>query len=234
MRKGFTLIEMSIALAIAAVLFSAVVMGVGSLTGAKAKEAATDLVGVMRSLYDTAALKGKTCRLVFELPDSKSEDTGQVKYRAECAANGLAVNKDRELDLKEIERLNKQQEEAQKRDQGHVRESFKTASSANTPSVQELMAREKDRVEAQAKFSDYTDSEITERILPSNVRVHVWTKQQRHYIEKGPAFVYFFPQGFTERTQIVVKQGDNAWTLSMSPLTGKIAVVSESLEVPSS
>ena len=72
MKRGFTLIEMVVALAIVAVLFAAVVIGVGALTGAKAKESATELSGVIRSMYDTANLTGKTCRLVFELPESEA------------------------------------------------------------------------------------------------------------------------------------------------------------------
>jgi general secretion pathway protein H len=51
-------------------------------------------------------------------------------------------------------------------------------------------------------------------------------------VKNGQAFLYFFPQGYTERAQIWVRQGKNTWTLSISPLTGKTAIVSEDLEVP--
>ena len=95
--RGLTLIEIMVALMIAAVLFSAVVMSIGSITGTKAKAATSELAGVIRSLYDTAALSGKTCRLVFELPEPRSE--GRTRYRAECAAGNVTTARDRDTAL---------------------------------------------------------------------------------------------------------------------------------------
>ena len=87
---GLTLIEITVALTIVVLLFAAVVMGVGALTGAKAKESSTMLAGTIRALYDTAALSGRTCRLVFNLPQPKDEETA-VTWRAECAKAGATA-----------------------------------------------------------------------------------------------------------------------------------------------
>ena len=65
-------------------------------------------------------------------------------------------------------------------------------------------------------------------------RIWVWTKSLHTPTKSGPAYLYFFPQGFTERAQVYVRQGSNVWTLSVSPLTGKVASASEELEVPRS
>ena len=43
-----------------ALMFSAAAMGVGALTGSRARQAAGELSGTIRSLYDTANLTGKT------------------------------------------------------------------------------------------------------------------------------------------------------------------------------
>ena len=51
--------------------------------------------------------------------------------------------------------------------------------------------------------------------LPGGVRLSIWSKHQREAIKSGTAYLYFFPQGFTERSQVVVRQGNNAWTLVM-------------------
>lgn len=225
-RRGMTLVEVTVALAIAALLFAAVVVGVGALTGAKAKEATTELVGVVRSLYDTASLTGKTCRLVFDLPGEKSDD-GQVKYRAECAKGALTAAKNRDAELREVE-SNKGKED--KKDD--VR--FRRMDSDSAPTVQELMAREKQRVEDGAKYASFESEEIPERTLPSSVRISVWTRHQQRAVSSGPAYLYFFPQGYTERAQIAVRQSGNVWTLVVSPLTGKVAVVPEEVEVPRS
>jgi general secretion pathway protein H len=225
--RGLTLIEIMIALIIAAVLFSAVVVSVGAITGSKAKASAGELAGVIRSLYDTAALTGKTCRLVFEIPDPKSE--AATSYRAECAAAGVTTARDRDAALKEESRA-RDDEKRQGRDE---RRNFRSSGSGE-PSIQELMEQEQQRVEQAARFSQYTAEEVAPRELPSGVSVSVWTRHQKTAVEQGVAYLYFFPQGYTEKAQVYVRQGDNVWTLTVSPLTGKVAVVAEELEVPRS
>lgn len=228
-RRGMTLIEVTIALAIAATLFAAVVIGIGALTGAQAKESTTQLAGVVRALYDSAALTGRTCRLVFELPGEKDED-GAVTYRAECAKGARTALKDRDRELRELDRREKR-DQASKDDQDFR---SRRLDSDDAPTVQELMDREKQRVDDQAKYADYADDDVQEHTLPSSVRLSVWTRHQQKPVSSGPAYLYFFPQGFTERAQIAVKQGSNVWTLTVQPLTGKVAVVPDELEVPRS
>jgi general secretion pathway protein H len=206
------------------VLFSAVVVSVGSITGSRAKASAAELAGVVRSLYDTAALTGKTCRLVFEIPDPKSEDA--TKYHAECAAGGVTTSRDREAALRD-ENRSRDDEKRQGKDE---RRNFR--SSSGEPSIQELMEQEQDRVEQAARFSSYTAEEVAPRELPGGVSVSVWTRQQKTAVEQGVAYLYFFPQGYTEKAQVYVRQGDNVWTLTVSPLTGKVMIVAEELEVP--
>src|SRR6266851_1086223 len=179
--RGLTLIELIIALAIVVVLFATVVTGVGAITGSRAKAAAGELGGVIRSLYDTAALTGRTCRLVLQIPDP-SDDQSRAKYWAECAASNVTTRRD--------------------------------------------------RVEAVARYSVYTSPEITPRELPSGVHASVWTAHQRNAIGAGTAYLYFFPQGMTERALVFLRQGRNTLTLQVAPLTGKTTVVGEQLEVP--
>jgi general secretion pathway protein H len=224
--RGLTLIEIAIALIIATVLFSAVIAGVGAITGSKAKAAAGELAGVIRSLYDTAALSGKTCRLVFEIPGPKSEEPTQ--YRAECAEAGVTTSRDREGAIRDE---NRARDDA-KRLGGDERRNFRSSGSGGAPSMQELMEQEQSRVEQAARFSAYTAEEVAPRQLPGNVTVSVWTRQQKTPVEQGVAYLYFFPQGYTEKAQVYVRQGDNVWTLTISPLTGKVTVVAEELEVP--
>ena len=224
-RRGMTLIEIMVALMIAAVLFSAVVVSIGSITGTKAKAATSELAGVIRSLYDTAALSGKTCRLVFELPEPRSE--GRTRYRAECAAGNVTTSRDRDTELLEGNRS----ADELARVGGDARRDYRTDTG---PNLNEELAGERDRVEKAAQFSEFTAPELEPRTLPSDVRVSVWTRQQREPTEKGLAYLYFFPQGFTERAQVYVRQGDNVWTLKVQPLTGKVDVVGEALEVPRS
>lgn len=225
-RRGITLIELVVALGIVVVLFAAVVFGVGALTGARAKESSAELAGTIRALYDSAALSGKTCRLVFELP-GKSDDDKEVKYHAECAKGGITAGANREDEQKEASRRDKKARD----DANDTR--FKSFSSDDRgPNLQELMAREKNRVEESAKFAAFSSEDVVERSLPSGVEVEVWTSKLKTPVKSGVAYLYFFPQGFTERAQIYVRQGKNVWTLTVSPLTGKTVIHAEALELP--
>lgn len=228
-RRGMTLIELTVSLAIIAVLFGAVVAGIGAITGAKAKGAAGELGGVIRSLYDTASLSGKTCRLVFALPAEKDDQT-PVKYWAECAKGNVTTSRDRDAQLKEDTRA--AEEEARNRKGGQPPPVRRY--SDDEPSLSDLMAQEKDRVEAQATFSNFTSEEIKPRTFPKAVHLSVWTQHQREPVKSGLAYLYFFPQGFTEKSMLFLRQGDNVWTLTVAPLTGKTTVVGEELEVPRS
>lgn len=220
-----TLIEIVVALMIVAVLFAAVTFSVGALTGAKAKEASTELAGTIRALYDTAALSGKTCRLVFTLPGEREEDV-PVTWRAECAAGGATANARRDDELKELRKRGKDKVEEKKDDR------FRRLDSDDAPTLQELQAQEEKRVEQAAQFSNFSNDDVTEKTLPSNVTVEVWTQKQREKAKNGTAYLYFFPQGYTERAQVWLRQGDNVWTLAISPLTGKTKIYAEDLEVP--
>jgi general secretion pathway protein H len=224
-----TLIELMIALAVAVVLFSAAVMGIGAITGARAKKSAGELAGTIRALYDTAALTGRTCRLAFELPGEKAEDQ-QVRYRAECAAGAVTTSADRDEALQTERRA---REEAA-RELGRERGRTPSRSSwGDEATLEELMSAEQGRVEQATRFSEYTSPEISPRELPDSVRVGVWTRGQQHVARNGPAYLYFFPQGVTERAMVYLTQGDDTWTLTVAPLTGKVTVVPRELEVPS-
>lgn len=228
--RGLTLIEIMVALMIAAVLFSAVVVSIGSITGTKAKAATSELAGVIRSLYDTAALSGKTCRLVFEIADPKTD--GTTSYRAECAAGNVTTSRDRDVELREGNRS--ADELARNGKSGGGAGGVKDFRSESGPNLDEELSAEKGRVEKAAQFSEFTAPELEPRKLPSGVKVSVWTRHQHEPADQGLAYLYFFPQGFTERAQVYVRQGDNVWTLRIQPLTGKVDVVGEELEVPSS
>jgi general secretion pathway protein H len=222
-RKGFTLVEVMVTIGVIAVLFAGVVYGVGAVTGSKAKEGTALLSATIRSLYDTAALSGRTCRLVFELPKERDDD-GQVKYRAECAKGAVTASAKRDDELRDLDKNEREKKQNDDR--------LKRLDSDSAPTVEQLQAREKQRVEEQAAFSGFASDDVGERTLPKEVRMEIWTGKQRSAAKTGKAFLYFFPQGFTEKAHLVVRQGKNAWTVVVSPLTGKTSVVGEALEVP--
>jgi general secretion pathway protein H len=225
-RKGFSLIELTVAMGVIAVMFAMVVYSIGSLTGAKAKQSATQLAGVIRNLYDTAALTGKTCRLVFQMPQEREEGT-LARYRAECAKGAVtaAAKRDDELSQDNVKQRDRDREsEAQRR--------FRRLDDEAAATNENLAVQEKKRVEDAAKFDRFASDEVNEVQLPSGVSLEVWTQKQRAPVKNGLAYLYFFPQGFTEKAQVVVRQGSNAWTLTVSSLTGKTVIHTGQLELP--
>src|SRR5215470_7947229 len=96
--RGFTIIELMVAMAVAALLFAALILGLGALTGARARKAMGELGGAARSLYDTAALTGNTCRLVLLLP---KDDSTEFSYRAECANGPVTSAMDRDQEIRD-------------------------------------------------------------------------------------------------------------------------------------
>ncbi len=214
---GFTLIEVIVVIAIVATLLGAAVVGIGALTGARARATLGELGATVRAMYDRAALTGHTCRIVFDLP---AGDATGFSYRAECASRALTSAVDREQTLKDD-------------NQARLDAAKRTPRSRGTSTLLDVLAQEKDRVEAAAKFSTFTAPEVESRRV-TGVKLSVWTTHQRQPARSGLAYLYFFPQGAVERAQLTARQGNSVWTLTVSPLTGKTAVVDGEPEIPKS
>jgi general secretion pathway protein H len=84
-------------MAVVALVASLAVPAVEGMTGANARKAAGELAGSMRALFDTAALRHATCRMVLDL-DKRA-------YWAECAKGraGMAAGDAREPDDRTLE-----------------------------------------------------------------------------------------------------------------------------------
>lgn len=217
-QSGLTLIELSIALLIVGLLFAAVVPSIEGVTGVRAREAAGKLTGVVRYMYNESALSGRSCRMVFDL-DAKA-------YWAECAQGAVQLSTERE----------RARDGARAEDQAEKEKLDRALASGSNAGFSvddaEAMKAEKERVLKQADFSEFTDDTVGKQQLPKGVDLSVWVDHQHEKYTKGQAFLYFFPQGYTERAQIYVTSGSTVYTLKVSPLTGKTKVVAEELELP--
>ena len=103
--------ELMIVVAVIAVLAAAVVPAVSSLSGADARQAAGELSGSLRYLFDTAALRHATCRMVLDL--------GGRTFGAECAPKLVGVArpdaKAAPVDDEELKRRFPDEEDADRR-----------------------------------------------------------------------------------------------------------------------
>jgi hypothetical protein len=75
-----------------------------------------------------------------------------------------------------------------------------------------------------AKFQTFSDA-AAKKVQLKKVRLFdVYTPRQREAYKTGKAYLYFFPDGHTERAILHLADGDDFYTLMVSPLTGKVEV----------
>lgn len=202
--RGFTLIELLIVIAIVAVVAGAALPAVSSFTGADARATASEISGASRYLFDTAALRHETCRLVL--------DIDKREWWAECTASAKEGRRrqpvvDREGNAEDDEKL--------------------ARGFSDEPDA------EKRRLLARARFTEYSSREVGRRKLRGSTRFDkVWTPRSRDPQERGRAYVYFFPQGQADLAQVPVADGTTVYTVVTEPLTGRTRVVNGRVEVP--
>jgi general secretion pathway protein H len=216
--RGLTLIEICIALLIVGLLMFAVIPSIEGVTGVRAREAAGKMTGVIRYLYNQSALSGQPCRMVF--------DMDQKAYWAECTQGHFVLDSARE----ESRNGAKSEDLAEKEKLDHDLE--ESSSFGLTEDDAAAMKAEKERILKQADFAEFTDDTVGHQQLPKDVTLSVWVDHQRDKYTKGKAYLYFFPQGYTERAQIYLSTGATFYTLKVSPLTGKVKVAGEELDLP--
>ncbi len=210
--SGLTLIELGISLLIVGLLMAGVVPAIEGVTGVRARESAGKLTGMIRYMYNQSALSGHPCRMTFDMENRQ--------YWAECSDSNFVMSEERE----------------KSRGGGAVEEDNKGSRRRGIDSFDLADAKaaeaERDRIEKKAQFSDFNTSEIEKQLLPSGVELSVWVDHQTEKYTKGKAYLYFFPQGYTERAQIYLTSGSTTYTIKVQPLTGKAKVEAKELELP--
>jgi general secretion pathway protein H len=82
-QRGFTLIELLVVVGLIAILAGLAAPALGTVTGANARAAAGALAGNLRAMFDTAALRHRTCWVTLDL-DARA-------WWGECARERIGV-----------------------------------------------------------------------------------------------------------------------------------------------
>lgn len=213
--RAFTLIELLVVLAIASLLMGGVIMGLGSVTNAKVKGAATLVSAAIRSAYTRASATAKPTRVVFDLDTSRvwiEEGSSKMLVQSDdYASNGGAEA------ATEAER--KASEEASRVLKGPQ---------APKPTFRPVK---------QVGFEE-EEAGKPGRALGGKIRfreVHVM--HQTEPVREGRAYLYVWPGGQTELAYIQVAKSAEPdetaiLTLTVHPLTGKVKVLTGAQTLP--
>ena len=225
-RAGFTLIELTIALAIAAMITTVTLSGVSSLTGANLRSSAIELTGAIKMNYDRAVMLKRTQRLVMDIDKGLwwvefNEDRFALS-QARAEGNKGASSEGKEKSIFD---------------------------DTNDSIFDDDVDQEVKKAMAGAALANFTADEGAigkRRPLPSGTCFsRIWTEHQEEAFTQGIAYLHFFPGGWTEPARIEMVDSDCAnkedpstdrngdyKTLKIFPLTGRVRSYDRKLELP--
>lgn len=201
---GYTLIELVITIGVIAVLAAAAIPALNSVTGANARQAAGELAGAMRYLFETSALRRETCRLAMDL------EAGT--WWAECTKDRYTISREK---LSVGRREDEEEELADRFPDERDAERRRLLARARFGKFEDRLAKKRSLPGA-VRFDG------------------VWVEHQREPFTRGMSYVYFFPQGRTEQARVPVRDGSSAYSVVLQPFTGHARVVVGVPEVPRS
>ncbi len=207
-QRGYTLVEVLVAMAIVGLVSGSAVFGLRSLVKTELRSAASKMAAAIRYSYDRAITTGAFYRLHLDLDKQtyrleRSETRVLLSDKETSGGHGRGEDHDA---------LDRRQEEEEK----------STQSSGLPP---ELLPPPSPR---RPKFAQYKDSALP-TIKLGRIRIlDIYTPRQSEPFSAGHAYLHFFPDGHTERA--IIHMGnehgdeDDQYSLIVHGLTGRVEV----------
>lgn len=210
-QRGLTLIETLVVVGIIGMLIGMVAVSARSIAKTELRGSAAKLAAGMRYCFNRSITTGAYFRIVLDLDGNKywaerSDERFYLSRDKEFSKNGRAP------DLEALERK-KREDEAREEKQRL----------GSSPLAQYLEPPPKPK---RAKFQTFADAAMPAVQLKKVKLYDVFTPRQQTPYEKGRAYIYFFPDGHTERAMIHLRDGDDYYTLIVAPLTGRVDIQS--------
>jgi len=213
-RRGLTLIEVLVVMAIVALIMGAVVVGSGQTDSARLHHSATMITGAVRVAFSRATATSKSLRLVldFEKNEIWLEEGTQpmlVQSKDLTGTGGAAAATAAEQQAQE--------------ESGRI---------VKGPTAPKTSFKEIDAMGVAASTPGKGHKPLEPRVRIR--RVH--TAHDAEPRTEGRAYLYFWPGGQTERAviQLAVGAGNDdkdAMSLVVAPLTGKITIKDGAVEL---
>jgi general secretion pathway protein H len=218
-RRGFTLIELLVGIAIMALIMGGAIYGVRALARTDMRGTASKLAGAIRYCFDRSVTTGAYFRIVLDLDKNQ--------YTAERSDNRVYLLRDKEQSPGKGKAFD-QEAADKKKDEDEEKEKAELASRAGTLGV----ALEPPPKPRRAKFQSFKDASLPTVTMKKTKLFDVYTSRQRESYTSGKAYLYFFPDGHTERAVIRLTDGDDFYSLIVHPLTGKVEVKPGKYDIP--
>jgi general secretion pathway protein H len=202
-RRGLTLIELLITIALIAIVTTGILFGTGAIVRTRVRSATSMMAGAVRTAFTRASATSRPNRIVFDLDGSKvwlEESNDPVLVKKDDAAGGAEAATPEERDaIEQARRILKGPQVPRPR--------FSPVKSLGF------------------------DEDGGGRPLGKGVRFFkVETGHTTEGQTAGRAYLYFWPGGQTERASIQITiEGsanlDDVMTLIVSPLTGRVRIL---------
>lgn len=216
--RGFSLVEILVVVAILGLMLGASVYGFRSIAKSELRSSASKLAGAIRYCFDRAITTGAYYRIVLDLDGNK--------YWAERSDDRMYLSAGKENAPGRGQAFDLQAEEA-KRDADE-----KKLEELSTSVGGALVNIDPPPKPKRAKFQTFKDTTLPQVKLKRAKLFDVFTPRQREPYLKGRAYLYFFPDGHTERAIVRINDGDDFYSLVVHPLTGRVEVMSGKVDIP--
>ena len=215
-RRGFTLLEISIALVLIGLMTAVAVPSLNAVAGTRLKEQTNRMSGAIRDTYARTALLGRSTRLVLDIDGGawwveETEGVARVKSVKEVA--------DRDGKVK-LDALDDRIEDID----------------ADTTDVRE---QAKLTLFSGPVFKPVEGEWGQPQKLPPGLRFKsIWIEHLDDRVTGGSAALFFFPGGYTEEAIIALTddegdgQGGRVMSLVVQPLTGEVDIEEDEPRVP--
>lgn len=207
-----------VVIAIVGLMLGATVYGFRSVAKSDLRSSASKLAGAIRYCFDRAVTTGAYYRLVLDLDGNKywAERSDDRTYLTAGKEN--SPGKGQALDVQALE---KQRDE----DDAKLQEMATSVGG-------QMITLDPPPKPKRAKFQTFKDTTLPQVKLRRAQFFDVYTPRQPEPYLKGRAYLYFFPDGHTERAIVRMHDGDDFYSLVVHPLTGRVEVMNGKIDIP--
>jgi len=211
--RGFTLIEVGMALVLLSGLLAIAIPSINAVTAAELKKTTSIIQGTIRDTYARTALSGEAHRIVFDLEANA--------YWVERAEGGVVMKREKlTLDNEGnavLDKVDERVEDALDSDDAEDQEKVRLYSGPTWQPVEDRLG-EPQKLHPDVAFKSVWADHLEERAFGGQVGLH------------------FFPGGYMQEAQIIVsdaEDADDVFAIVTEPLTGETFVERDEPRLPS-